>query len=168
MTAEPLVCPGCASTHALTERFCPACGMPLVYAGQTGVDQPVTASHERARKIKKQYLDGELVRVAAARHQAEAELIQGLLLEEGIPSLARRSGGFDVPDFLASGPRDILVPAAGEEIAREILGTVDHTPPQTRTTAASTRGMALVLAAILAVAGLSPLALWAYDRIHGL
>ena len=29
-------------------------------------------------------------------------MIQGLLLEEGIPSLARRSGGFDVPDFLAA------------------------------------------------------------------
>ena len=53
------------------------------------------------------------MRVAAARHQAEAEMIQGLLLEEGIPSLARRSGGFDVPDFLAAGPRDILVALLG-------------------------------------------------------
>ena len=40
-------------------------------------------------------------------------MIQGLLLEEGIPSLARRSGGFDVPDFLAAGPRDILVAVVG-------------------------------------------------------
>ena len=62
------------------------------------------------------------MRVASARHQAEAEMIQGLLLEEGIPSLARRSGGFDVPDFLAAGPRDILVAASAEETAREILG----------------------------------------------
>ena len=54
------------------------------------------------------------MRVAAARNQAEAELLQGLLLEEGIPSLVRRSGGFDVPDFLASGPRDVLVPQSGE------------------------------------------------------
>ena len=36
-----------------------------------------------------------------------------MLLEEGIPSLTRRSGGFDVPDFLAAGPRDILVPQSG-------------------------------------------------------
>ena len=62
------------------------------------------------------------MRVAWARNQAEAELVQGLLLEEGIPSLARRSGGFDVPDFLASGPRDILVAASGADAAREILG----------------------------------------------
>ena len=43
MTEQPLVCPSCASTHSLDERFCPSCGMPLVYAGATGVDKPVTA-----------------------------------------------------------------------------------------------------------------------------
>ena len=63
------------------------------------------------------------MRVAAARHQAEAEFLQGMLLEEGIPSLMRRSGGFDVPDFLAAGPRDILVPQSGALAAREALGT---------------------------------------------
>ena len=51
----------------------------------------------RARKVRPGYAEGPLVRVAFARHQAEAEMIQGLLLEEGIPSLVRRSGGFDVP-----------------------------------------------------------------------
>jgi hypothetical protein len=35
----------------------------------------------------------------------------------------RHAGGFDVPDFLAAGPRDILVPAAGAELARDLLGT---------------------------------------------
>jgi hypothetical protein len=69
------------------------------------------------------------VRVATARHQAEAELLQGILIEEGIPSMVRRSGGFDVPDFLASGPRDVLVPAAGEMIARELLGTTAAVEP---------------------------------------
>jgi hypothetical protein len=118
---EPLVCPRCASTHPLDERFCSTCGMPLVYAGLTGVDQPVTEAHERARKVKKQYLEGDLVKVAFAQNQAEAELIQGLLLEEGIPSMTRRSRGFDVPDFLAAGPREILVPQAGVAPARDVL-----------------------------------------------
>lgn len=122
---EPLVCPGCATTHPLDERFCPACGMPLVYGGLTGVDEPVTAAHARARKVKKQYLDGELVVVAGARHQAEAELIQGLLLEEGVPSMLRRSRGFDVPDMLAAGPRDVLVPEGGAAVAREVLLQAD-------------------------------------------
>ena len=76
----------------------------------------------RARKVRPGYAEGPLVRAAWARNQAEADLIQGLLLEEGIPSLARRSGGFDVPDFLAAGPRDILVPSSGADAAREMLG----------------------------------------------
>ena len=71
--------------------------------------------------MRASYAEGPLVRIAAARNQPEAELLQGLLLEEGIPSMVRRSGGFDVPDFLASGPRDILVPSSGAEAAREIL-----------------------------------------------
>ena len=100
---EPLVCPSCATTHPLNERFCPACGMPLVYSGRTGVDEPVTEAHARARKIKPQFTEGELVRVVSAHHQAEAEMVQGILLEEGIPSMTRRSAGFDVPDMLAAG-----------------------------------------------------------------
>jgi hypothetical protein len=120
-STEPLVCPSCASTHSLDERFCPTCGMPLVYAGATGVDQPITERHERARKVKPQYTEGDLVRVAGARNQAEAELIQGLLLEEGVPSLLQRTRGFDVPDMLAAGPRDVMVPASGAPTAREVL-----------------------------------------------
>ena len=123
--AEPLVCPRCATTHGLDERFCPACGMPLVYAGATGFDQPVTERHARARKIKPQYAEGPLVRVAGARHQAEAEFIQGLLLEEGVPSMLRRTRGFDVPDMLAAGPRDVMVPRTGYDAARDVLMQAD-------------------------------------------
>jgi hypothetical protein len=95
--------------------------MPLVYAGATGVEQPITDQHERARKVKPQYAEGDLVRVAGARNQAEGEFVQGLLLEEGVPSLLRRARGFDVPDYLAAGPRDVLVPASGVQTAREVL-----------------------------------------------
>jgi hypothetical protein len=115
-----LVCPGCDRVHASSERFCTVCGLPLVHAeGHEG--PPKSELAIRARKVRPGYAEGPLVRVASARHQAEAEMIQGLLLEEGIPSVARRSGGFDVPDFLAAGPRDILVASSGEEAAREIL-----------------------------------------------
>jgi hypothetical protein len=79
-------------------------------------------AHERARKIDPVYAEGELVRVGWAANQAEAELIQGLLLEHGVPSTLGRSMGFDVPDFLAAGPRDVLVPAGGAAVARELLG----------------------------------------------
>jgi pimeloyl-ACP methyl ester carboxylesterase len=95
--------------------------MPLVAPGGRPLDEPLSEAHERARKIDPRYAEGELVRVAGGRNQAEAELIQGLLLEEGVPSILRRSAGFDVPDFLAAGPRDVLVPEAGAEAARELL-----------------------------------------------
>jgi hypothetical protein len=119
---DPLVCPSCAIPHPLEDRFCRDCGMPLVYAGvPDGREQEVTDRQERARKIKPQFAEGPLVKVAAGRHQAEAELIQGLLLEEGVPSMLKRSAGFDVPDMLAAGPRDVLVARSGVEVARQVL-----------------------------------------------
>jgi hypothetical protein len=95
--------------------------MPLVLAPDAEPPARGSERHRRARKIKPQLAEGELVRVAGGRNQAEAEFIQGLLLEEGVPSLLRRSAGFDVPDFLAAGPRDVLVPASGAATAREVL-----------------------------------------------
>lgn len=61
------------------------------------------------------------VKVAWARNLAEAELIEGLLGAEGIPCLIQRTAAADVPDFLAAGPRNILVPASAAEKASEIL-----------------------------------------------
>ena len=121
MPEPALVCPGCGTPAPADERFCAECGMPLTYAGRPDLEAPVSAAHARARKIKPQYSEGDLVRVAGARNQAEAELIQGLLLEEGVPSMLRRSRGFDVPDMLAAGPRDVMVPASGAGPAREVL-----------------------------------------------
>ena len=118
--SEPLACPHCAARFTLNERFCNRCGMPLVYVGRSE-QEPITEAHELARKIKPQYAQGELVRAATGRNLSEAELIQGILREEGIPSIQRRTGGFDVPDFLAAGPRDVLVPSSALEAAREQL-----------------------------------------------
>src|SRR3954470_6334400 len=119
-SATPLVCPSCAKPHALDERFCSNCAMPLVYQGEA-TSHSATPAQERARKIDPRYAQGEPVRVAFTRNQAESDLLQNILLEEGIPSIARRTRGFDVPDFLAAGPRDILVPESGAEPARELL-----------------------------------------------
>jgi hypothetical protein len=124
---EPLACPRCALRYGLDERFCASCGMPLVHVG-ADAEVPASDAHQRARKINPVYTEGDLVRVAGGRNQAEAELIQGLLLEEGVPSMLRRSGGFDVPDFLAAGPRDVLVPEAGAGAAREVLLQAELAP----------------------------------------
>jgi hypothetical protein len=99
--------------------------MPLVHAlpvvQEDEPERPLDELWRRARRIKPQYSEGALVRVVGARNQTEADFIQGLLLEEGIPSLQRRARGFDVPDFLAAGPRDVLVPESGAPAARDVL-----------------------------------------------
>ena len=119
MSEEPLVCPGCARTYPREERFCDACGMPLVHV--PGPKREASRRQRKARKIKPQYSEGPLVKVARAESLPEAEFIEAMLLEEGIPSMLRRSGGFDVAEFLVAGPRDVLVPESGAQAAREAL-----------------------------------------------
>ena len=117
---QPLVCPGCARVHPPEERFCEACGMPLVH--RAGGAEPVLSERqERARKIKPQYSGG-----AAREGRPRGEPGRGrddpaMLLEEGIPSMLRRAGGINVPDAPIVGPRDVLVPESGAEAAREAL-----------------------------------------------
>jgi hypothetical protein len=115
-----LVCPSCAKVHGAEERFCSNCGMPLIPTG--GEDPgPLTPAQAHARKIDPRYAEGELVRVAYTGNQAESDLVQDILLEEGIPSVIKRTRGFDVPDYLAAGPRDVYVPESGVQRARELV-----------------------------------------------
>jgi hypothetical protein len=121
------------------------------------LDEPLSEAHERWRKIDPSLTEGELVRVAGGRNQAEAELIQGLLLEWGVPSILRRSAGFDVPDYLAAGPRDVLVPEAAAETAREVLLEAYLAP----TTGDGRGPRPLVVAAVVAGGGaLTALLAW--------
>jgi hypothetical protein len=64
---------------------------------------------------------GKLVKVAFAPNQIEAEMIQGLLHEHGIPSVVKRGPGFDVPEFMPVGPRQIFVAETAAADAREVL-----------------------------------------------
>ena len=91
--------------------------------------EPPAAAEEPA-KLRPEYTRGELRKATMAGNQAEAELIQGMLLEEGIPSTLRRMGGFDVPDFLAAGPRDVLVPESALAAAHELLTPIGQAPEQ--------------------------------------
>jgi hypothetical protein len=135
--------------------------MPLVYAGPATVEAPRDRAHEHARKIRPEFTRGELVRVGWGRNQAEAELIQNLLLEEGVPSMLRRSAGADVPDFLAAGPRDVLVPESGAAAARETLHQADIEPSQPiRAEHASGTHVARIAGAVLGGAGLATLIAW--------
>ena len=167
--SEPLACPSCALRFGLDERFCASCRMPLVYVGSDSEEPARDEARDRARKIDPRYTEGELVRVAGGRHQAEAEMIQGMLLEEGVPSLLRRAAGFDVPDMLAAGPRDVMVPEAGAEAAREVLLQADLAPQERPAPAsgAQRRQAARLTAAILGGGALTALVTWGLIQLSG-
>ena len=152
MGPQPLVCAGCGASYPASERFCPGCGIPLAPDSEGAA--PASARRRVARKIKPQLADGELVRVVGARNQPEGEFIQGLLLEEGVPSVLRRAAGFDVPDFLAAGPRDVLVPQSGVETAREVLLQAELIAPDQASSVVSAPRLAIGLLAALAVGAL--------------
>src|ERR1700758_2226291 len=102
-TDAPLACPRCDARYPEGARFCERCRLPLVIEVPDAPPAPVSRQHRQARKIKPQYSEGPLRHLLQVPNQVEGEFIQSLLLEEGIPSLMRRSAGFDVPDFLAAG-----------------------------------------------------------------
>ena len=136
---------------------------PTEHPADLGVlEEPLSDAHGRARKIDPEYTRGELVRVAGGRNQAEAELIQGLLLEEGVPSVQRRSAGFDVPDFLAAGPRDVLVPESGAEAARQVLLQSELAPPAG---GAPRPHPAKLTAGVVGVGGVITAVIWVLDRL---
>ena len=70
----------------------------------------------------------DLARIARATNQAEAELVQALLLDAGIPSMLRRSPGSDVPDMLTARPRDVMVPSRAHDAARDLLLQAEIVP----------------------------------------
>ena len=73
--------------------------------------------------------DIDLVKVAYAHDEFEAEFLQGLLREADVGSVIRRAPGFDVPEFLAAGPRHVLVAASDIAVAEDVLREVDPGQP---------------------------------------
>ncbi len=115
---------GAALARALAEPS-PAAEAPrTATAGPVGAIQP----------------DGT-VRVAVAANQAEAELLQGVLVDAGIPSTWRRTGG-DLPELLAAGYREIYVPADAADEAQALLATME-TPSTEEADVAPTRRVGL-------------------------
>lgn len=119
---DELECPSCGRARPSSERFCESCGMPLVQpegseSGDSG--ERVSDRKSKLRKIEPHYTQGELVKVAVAKGAAEAELIAGMLLEEGIPSIIEPSAGGPYAPIM--GVRAVLVPQSAEQAARDVL-----------------------------------------------
>jgi hypothetical protein len=143
-----LACPACRATFGGEERFCPQCSLPLVLAAG---ELPRTRAAEQARKIRPQLAEGPLVRIAGTRGAPEAQLIQSLLLEQGVPSIVRPMKGIALPDWIVSGPREVFVPASGADVARDALAGAPSRPRRRPAAVPWVRGLAVVLLAILIV-----------------
>ena len=88
----------------------------------------------------------ELVQIVQARNPTEAQLMQGVLMDAGIPSIDRPARAFDILDLLAIGPRDILVAAAAADDARALLGVEAPVVPVGSTPAAFAEAPSRLLA----------------------
>jgi hypothetical protein len=96
----------------------------------------------------------DLVKVAHAHDAVGAEFLQALLDDAAIASVVRWPPGFDEPDRLAVGPRDVLVPAADADMALEVLRMEDPAavPRSSRVFAALLIALALAAAVLCVVA----------------
>ncbi|MFY9489215.1 MAG: DUF2007 domain-containing protein [Solirubrobacterales bacterium] len=126
MSSDSDTCPFCGFEYEIGASSCPACDLPLLEASEparVGGSVAVVSAAPRP-----EYAVGSLRRVTVTSNQAEADMIESLLRSEGIPCIVRRTGGQDVPDFLAAGRRDILVPEGGFATARALLLMDDSDP----------------------------------------
>jgi hypothetical protein len=96
--------------------------------------------------------DNDLVKVAYVSDESEAELLQGLLRTADVSSVVRRAPGFDVPEFLAAGPREVLVAASDVPVAREVLRDVDLGEPEPPSRAGGDRPSRVLPGLLVAVA----------------
>jgi len=96
--------------------------------------------------------DSDLVKVAYANDQSEAEFLQGLLRDADVGSVLRRAPGFDVPEFLAAGPREVFVAASDAPVAREVLRQDDPGEPVPPSRSGADRPSRLLAGLLIAVA----------------
>jgi hypothetical protein len=121
-------CPFCGVEFEHGASACPSCDLPLLSADEIATanltaDNPARVGMVAVtdRRPRPEYTIGDLRRVVVATNQAEADMLEDMLRSEGIPCVVRRAGRADLPDFGASGQREILVPEGGLAAARDLL-----------------------------------------------
>jgi putative signal transducing protein len=97
-------------------------------------------------------IGNDLVKVAYANDEAEAELLQGLLRTADVGSVVRRAPGFDVPEFLAAERREVLVAASDVPVARDVLREVDPGEPGPPSGSGADRPSRVLAGVLIAVA----------------
>jgi hypothetical protein len=96
--------------------------------------------------------DIDLVKVAYAHDEIQAEFLQGLLREADVVSVVRRAPGFDVPEFVAGGPRHLLVAASDVPVAHDVLREVDPGQPALASRSGADRRSRVLAALLIPVA----------------
>ena len=76
---------------------------------------------ESSSDLNPEYCEGPMRPLTVAATQPEAELIQGLLRTEGVPSTITRPFGVSAPATITFGGIDVYVPESALARAREIL-----------------------------------------------
>jgi hypothetical protein len=156
---EENTCPYCGVEFEYGASACPSCDLPLL----TAYNEDNLALDRRSRigmlavadrRPRPEYSTGDLRCVVVALNQAEADMLEDMLRTEGIPCVVRRSGRADVPDFLAAGRREILVPEGGLAAARDLLQIEPSTStlPQTSPIALAAAVFAGFLVIVVCVA----------------
>lgn len=102
-----------------SERLHPS-GLPEAHDGAERVS---SSSGRRSADRGRGHDTFRLVKVAYASNLAEGEMLEGLLRQEGIPSMLQPASGVSVAGgiFVNCGPRDVLVAETDAERARELL-----------------------------------------------
>jgi hypothetical protein len=96
--------------------------------------------------------DVDLVKVAHAHDQTEADFLQGLLGDADAGSVVRRAPGFDVPGFLAAGPRHVLVAASDVPVAQDGLRHGDPGEPEPSSRSGADRPSRVLAGLLIGVA----------------
>ena len=90
-------------------------------AGFVGPGPPAGSQYTPGPERREAARVDDWIKVGSAPNETSALMMEGVLRGDGIPVLIRRGAGFDIPDFLSAGPRDVLVPDLFAEEARRLL-----------------------------------------------
>src|SRR5215210_2838782 len=75
-----------------------------------------------------------------------------MLRDADVGSVVRRAPGFDVPEFMAAGPRHVLVAASDVAVAQDVLRGVDPAKAEPRLRSSADRRSRLFAALLIPVA----------------
>ena len=109
-------------------------------------------------RVRPEYTHGDLVTVTTVSNVAEGEMLRGMLLEEGIPSMVRPARSSVIPQALGTGPHEVVVPESAYETAYQLVH--GELPQPSRPGSRSRPEPGNLFAVVLIVVGLLAFLVW--------